>query len=634
MADIAHEWTDDEIKKLEEKLQIVYKQANDEVTEKFLNYMEQFNAKDEHWQQLLADGKITESQYQSWRHGQICTGMRWQDMKQVLAEDYANTNIIAKHIINNELPNVYAVNRNYAVYSIENKYKTDTSYTLYNRKAVENLIKDDVNLLPYAKTGSKTAEKLKKNVDLIWNRQKINNAIVQGVLQGESNQQIAYRLMKVTDMNYNSAIRNARTMMTATENKARMDSYDELREEGYEIEEIWIATLDGRTRHSHALLHGTKKDADGYYKNGLQYPGDPDGEPEEVYNCRCCEIGEIPKYGKYDIPHYSPKMGDMTFEEWQSGESGHTWVVPPMTTTDINPMLTDLEAGIVTVEELDDAMVDELLDSFDEMDFVDLDKLPEITDDVINNSNSTTDSEKDIDEWMKNLLKENGQEDLAKYVDTPPLDAWVALCQSNPDEYGMLDLEKEQFAKLNDDETQALRRYTGSAYSNINGYLRDIGAGKDVSYYSDRTIELTNLCHSALDKMELTEDLYLRRGSDLGDIAGLFMTGDFESNKRYLETLSPDELNDMFAGEVGTYFGFTSTSSQWDAGFEGEVELIIHAPEGTRASSIMSISNFGTDEGETLLGDGTVVLCEGIEKSDDGHMESEIRVYLSIIENR
>ena len=154
------------------------------------------------------------------------------------------------------------------------------------------------------------------NKDLRWNQQKINSSLIQGILQGESNDDIADRLIHVVGMNYTSAIRNARTMTTSVESRGRNDAYDELKEKGVELETVWVATLDDRTRHSHRQLHGEiKNEKTGKFSNGLRYPADPAGDPEEVYNCRCAEISYVKGY-PIDIPKWSPKMGDMTFEEW------------------------------------------------------------------------------------------------------------------------------------------------------------------------------------------------------------------------------------------------------------------------------------------------------------------------------
>ena len=58
-------------------------------------------------------------------------------------------------------------------------------------------------------------------------------------------------------------------------------------------EEEWIATNDKRTRHSHAIMDGETKGVNGKFSNGLEYPGDPNGAPAEVYNCRCTMTARV-----------------------------------------------------------------------------------------------------------------------------------------------------------------------------------------------------------------------------------------------------------------------------------------------------------------------------------------------------
>lgn len=61
--------------------------------------------------------------------------------------------------------------------------------------------------------------------------------------------------------------------------------------EAYEMQKRWIAIDDNRTRksHSHAGVDGEQVDLDQPYSNGLMFPGDPNGEAEEVCNCRCTQ---------------------------------------------------------------------------------------------------------------------------------------------------------------------------------------------------------------------------------------------------------------------------------------------------------------------------------------------------------
>lgn len=52
----------------------------------------------------------------------------------------------------------------------------------------------------------------------------------------------------------------------------------------------WLAAGDERVRESHAELDGYETDSmDDEYPNGLMFPADPNGPPEESINCRCVE---------------------------------------------------------------------------------------------------------------------------------------------------------------------------------------------------------------------------------------------------------------------------------------------------------------------------------------------------------
>ena len=123
--------------------------------------------------------------------------------------------------------------------------------------------------------------------------------------------------------------------------------------------------------------------------------------------------------------------------------------------------------------------------------------------------------------------------------------------------------------------------------------------------------------HNAMDglrKVATTEELYLRRGTDLGDLAGL-LPGNLQSNLNKLNSMSFDELHDTMIGTVGEYAGFTSTSSIWSRGFSGSVEVVFHAPKGTAGSFVISISKFWTGEGEFLLNAGTRGKIVHLQKS-------------------
>ena len=90
-----------------------------------------------------------------------------------------------------------------------------------------------------------------------WDMQKLQSVMVQGILQGDSIPHLATRLAKgVGESDRKAAIRNARTMATGAQNAGRVAAYARADELGVEMEQMWIATLDDRTRHSHRYMDG------------------------------------------------------------------------------------------------------------------------------------------------------------------------------------------------------------------------------------------------------------------------------------------------------------------------------------------------------------------------------------------
>ena len=71
-----------------------------------------------------------------------------------------------------------------------------------------------------------------------------------------------------------------------------------------------------RTRHSHRLLDGETRDVDDTFSNGCEYPGDPKGEPAEVYNCRCTLISQIEGF-EIEQAKSSPQLAEQDYEEWK-----------------------------------------------------------------------------------------------------------------------------------------------------------------------------------------------------------------------------------------------------------------------------------------------------------------------------
>lgn len=155
----------------------------------------------------------------------------------------------------------------------------DITFNIVDEETVARLEKDGKVKVP--------KKKVKIPKDKKWNEKQMGSKLLQGIQNGDSVQAIAKSLTEVIGNNKVSAIRNARTMTTSAECHGRVDSYKELEDRGMVIRKVWISTPDDRTRESHLAMDGEEADVDEAFSNGCQFPGDGDGPPEEVWNCRC-----------------------------------------------------------------------------------------------------------------------------------------------------------------------------------------------------------------------------------------------------------------------------------------------------------------------------------------------------------
>lgn len=321
MPDLGHGMTNEMLADLEAKIAREYAKAAREMEAKYRAYMEQFEAEDAIKRSLLDAGKITQEDYNNWRFRKTCVGKRWEQMKDVLAQDLQNTREIALKIAKDQMADVYALNANYAAYQIEHDGGIRAGFTQYNHDTAEYLLKDKRQLMPGPST--RKARQIAANKAMQWDKSKIQSAVLQGIMQGENPYQIAKRLQSVADMEYNAAVRYARTMVTSAQNAGRYESFRRAKKLGVDLTIEWEATLDDRTRTAHRHMHGQRTTVDEpfYTPDGytIYYPADctgaSDAPQREIWNCRCTLLGYVKGYEEETITS-SPKMHGMSFEEW------------------------------------------------------------------------------------------------------------------------------------------------------------------------------------------------------------------------------------------------------------------------------------------------------------------------------
>ena len=298
------------------ELESIYGVAYNELLAKAKAFLAWFVAVDTTRKNMVTDGLLTEEEYKTWRRTQLMTGRNSYAMVQTMADNLTAVNEIAASVLNGYMPEVYAVNGNWMEYVISKDIKVNVGFTLYDEQTIERLVREKPDLLP------KATVNIPK--DVRWNKEKLNSAITQGILQGETTDEIAERLAAVTDMNYNTAVRNAATMVTSAQNGGRMDAIHRAEDMGIDTKKKWIATLDGHTRPSHRKADGEIVATDAKFSNGLLYPGDPNGPPAEVYNCRCVLAAKVEKQLDLlsDRDMRPLKRWDMTYEQWKAAEGG------------------------------------------------------------------------------------------------------------------------------------------------------------------------------------------------------------------------------------------------------------------------------------------------------------------------
>jgi hypothetical protein len=217
---------------------------------------------------------------------------KYNRMVKIMSERLANVNKDALDIVNGKMPLIYSKNYNYMGEDLNTGIKGlkgTLSFDIVDERTIKNLIeRGDKSMLPLNKN-------LNVAKDRRWNTKAINTQMTQSIMSGESLKKTAKRLNTIMNGNFKAAVKNARTMSTYAQNKGRVDALNDIQKDNDDIvcTKEWLATGDNHTRESHLEISGEEVLANEPFSNGLMEPGDPDGDPAEVYNCRCTILRHI-----------------------------------------------------------------------------------------------------------------------------------------------------------------------------------------------------------------------------------------------------------------------------------------------------------------------------------------------------
>lgn len=118
-------------------------------------------------------------------------------------------------------------------------------------------------------------------------KKSITQEISRGIASALPYRDIARNLSNVSKAPLSRTKTIARTEGHRIQQTSAADAQREAKKKGADVVKQWDASLDARTRDSHAAIDGEIREIDDKFSNGLRFPGDPNGPAAEVINCRC-----------------------------------------------------------------------------------------------------------------------------------------------------------------------------------------------------------------------------------------------------------------------------------------------------------------------------------------------------------
>lgn len=289
--------TDAELYELEKLITKEYAKAKVELGAQADEYFEHYRERWKKEYEAYKKSVYSDSEWKQWQYNQIGRGNHWKELRDQMSSRLTETKIIASQYANDALPRAYANASNYeatlARASAIEQGALGIRFDLVDEYTVRNLMMHNGNNIEFRTLSVNPVR------DYKWNSQRIQSALLQGILQGDSISDFTNRFMLVMENNRKSAIRNARTAVTSARSAGKQSRWNDLARQGCEMTKIWVDTHDGMPpeREAHWLAHMQEVPYDEPFVVGgeeMMYPCDASASPANVYNCRCTmKLGKI-----------------------------------------------------------------------------------------------------------------------------------------------------------------------------------------------------------------------------------------------------------------------------------------------------------------------------------------------------
>ena len=318
MADKAHILTDKKLEEMERRLSAIYSVSYRKTQAKMLEFAKGIDGKASELLKAIKEAeteteeKTAKNAYLQYFKKEVVKSKAFKDLSAEITLDLFNTNTQASAYINSQTPEIYALNYNWINEQLA--------------KDIPDFVSQHITAKEANEYGDLTKQTVSKPKDTKWNENNIKKSVIVGASLLLGANAIMKRSAKLTiEKNRNSASMHNSGMGTDAENKARLDGMYRAEDMGNEMTKVWIATLDNRTRDSHAMLDGASVPLDDVFDNGLERPRDPNGDPAEICNCRCSlKYGVGQTTGKTRSARYGDVSGSYkkssSFKDTQSEE--------------------------------------------------------------------------------------------------------------------------------------------------------------------------------------------------------------------------------------------------------------------------------------------------------------------------
>ena len=279
MADKAHRLTDKKLEEMEKRLSAIYSRAGKTVQKKMADYAKSIDKKSTELLQAYKDAETEGEKREAKRayirfYRKVVKSKEFVSLSAAVADDLYKANVEASAYINSQTPSIYALNYNYINAEMA--------------KDIDGFTPQEITDTEAEKYSGYTQQTIDRKKDTAWNKGNLKKSVIAGSLLLLGASAIMKRSANSTvEKNRNSAYRKNIDMGGDAETKARLDGMYWAEYLGNRMHKAWIATLDNRTRHSHAMLDGVDIPLNDIFSNGCARPKDPNGRPEEICNCRC-----------------------------------------------------------------------------------------------------------------------------------------------------------------------------------------------------------------------------------------------------------------------------------------------------------------------------------------------------------